>query len=794
MSRFPSLLPILSVLFAAGLPVCPAGAARYEYWPTADADDGQLENGAIWNSKPSASTPDDLLLFVGQENGTTYECALPFALTDIADSVADVRLRVNEQGGSLPDGLALRVSAALLLDPLTASPGIARFSLPRTSASAVWFISSPWDSSGQLVAKWEESPNLAPIVNEVVGQAGWGASNRVVHLFLEIDSAPDGNVVRFDDTHPRYPYGGNGGMRPARLIVAERFLDAFWGRELLCRPRPDRMELNLVPHTDVDLALEWGTASGSLPWSTAPATVSGGAAHHLVMDDLEPDTRYYYRVLTREAGQSSFAAGDEHSFRTLPAAGQPLRFAVTADMHVTNTSFQGYWPDLELLEVSLDHLLSYHEPWGIHFWIDLGDLVVIRATRAVLDEEETEQRYREARQCVERVAHSVPFLLVRGNHEEISGWGDDGSGSNDAIWSGRMLLEYFPTPVPDDFYSGNDTPHPGIGAPGNYFAFTAGNLRVRCGDPFLGTLVRPHNGHGEVNGSLDGWDWTLGEPQYRWLVDDLADHRTPFSLFAIHHLTSSYLGVDRYYGRGGIEVAKFAVAGRPTFEWGGEDTTGAYVLGEKRAAFDAGAPHDVLVAGGNQIVVKGHDHFSARQTLDGMIYRTVPKPDDTGARTGDRWGWRSRTFYSEEESIFHENSGFLAVHVDDEAATYEYVRTYPPAVFGQIDDSFTIFPDSTAFPSPKPTSSLVRKVWPNPFRHSVTIEYDIGRAGETTLSVHDVRGRLVRHLFRETMVPGSYDETWDGTDRNGRPVASGVYLARLRSGDRVQAQRMIVRR
>jgi hypothetical protein len=32
------------------------------------------------------------------------------------------------------------------------------------------------------------------------------------------------------------------------------------------------------------------------------------------------------------------------------------------------------------------------------------------------------------------------------------------------------------------------------------------------------------------------------------------------------------------------------------------------------------------------------------------------------------------------------------------------------------------------------------------------------------------------------MPPGAYSLVWDGTDRNGRPVASGVYLYRISIG------------
>ncbi len=53
-----------------------------------------------------------------------------------------------------------------------------------------------------------------------------------------------------------------------------------------------------------------------------------------------------------------------------------------------------------------------------------------------------------------------------------------------------------------------------------------------------------------------------------------------------------------------------------------------------------------------------------------------------------------------------------------------------------------------------------------------------------------MRGRVVTTLVNENKRPGTYSVVWDGTDDNGRRVASGIYMARLRAVDRTQVQRM----
>ncbi|HMB68566.1 MAG TPA: metallophosphoesterase family protein, partial [bacterium] len=540
---------LASLLLFSLLAVATARAERFVYEPVSDADDGQLVDGFSWDSNPGLGFAD-ALLNLGQEGASTYDNSLAFRLTDLAEgqSVAHAVLRLNEQGGAISSGLTVQISGALSLDPLAAA-GAARFALPRTANTVFWTIPAAWDSSGQRIAKYEETPDLSPVIEEIIGQSGWDAGAKDAVLFLEVFSAVGDNVVRYDDLHGSV--GGNAGIEPGRLIVCEGFRDAFWGKELLCRPQPGSVEVNVIPHAAADAYVEWGTDGISFPFSTAQTAVAGQTAHEFLINGLSSDTRYSYRLQSRPAGGGAFEAGPVRSFVTLPVPGEEARICLTADIHVTNQLALGLDSQMSLLEDALDFMSGYlADPY--HAWVDLGDLVVIRAQRVVLDQEETEQRYRTAREYVDLIGHSVPLVAIRGNHEEVNGWDDDGSPNNSAIWSGKMLLKYFPPPLPDAFVSGNDVSYPNLGLPGNYFAFDIGSVRLRALDPFLFSTTRPHNGHGETGGSLNGWDWTLGQQQYDWLRDDLIAHPSTFSVVGIHHLTSCYAGPGQYYGRGGV--------------------------------------------------------------------------------------------------------------------------------------------------------------------------------------------------------------------------------------------------
>ena len=75
---------------------------------------------------------------------------------------------------------------------------------------------------------------------------------------------------------------------------------------------------------------------------------------------------------------------------------------------------------------------------------------------------------------------------------------------------------------------------------------------------------------------------------------------------------------------------------------------------------------------------------------------------------------------------------------------------------------------------------------PNPFNPSTELRFELDRPGMVELNIYDARGFLVRGLIsRVGYAAGPHGVTWNGTDRAGRQVASGVYQVRLvtRLGD-----------
>lgn len=82
--------------------------------------------------------------------------------------------------------------------------------------------------------------------------------------------------------------------------------------------------------------------------------------------------------------------------------------------------------------------------------------------------------------------------------------------------------------------------------------------------------------------------------------------------------------------------------------------------------------------------------------------------------------------------------------------------------------------------------------YPNPFNPITQISFRIASPTNVSLRIYNVLGQEVKSLFHGDLPAGNYSLVWDGSDNEGRPAATGVYLYRLEAGEFSEVKKMLL--
>lgn len=392
--------------------------------------------------------------------------------------------------------------------------------------------------------------------------------------------------------------------------------------------------VRVLLHRDAKAHLIFGDESGECTTKTAVHGLQAGEPYDFVIDSLNMDTRYYYQLLYESNGKT--LESDEYTFHTQRMPDNPFVFTVQADSHLDeNTSGEVY---LRTLTNALIDQPDFH--------FALGDTFM---TGKYVKPELSLPQYQAQRYYLGHLCHSAGLYFALGNHDGESGNRD----SN--VWATTTRKRYLPNPFPSDFFTGNKHREAKVGLPENYYQFEWGNCQFIVLDPFRHTTTRNRGGGG------DNWNWTLGDHQYLWLKQSLAQSDAKLRFVFLHHLVG---GSDRN-NRGGAEAA-------PLWEWGGKGASGDDEFKKKRPNWSKPI-HQLLIEHGVDVVFHGHDHMFIKQDLDGIVYQLVPQPGHP------RSGTRSAKEYGYLGGEIQGSSGFVRVRVKGDSARVDYVRTYLPA-------------------------------------------------------------------------------------------------------------------
>ncbi len=81
---------------------------------------------------------------------------------------------------------------------------------------------------------------------------------------------------------------------------------------------------------------------------------------------------------------------------------------------------------------------------------------------------------------------------------------------------------------------------------------------------------------------------------------------------------------------------------------------------------------------------------------------------------------------------------------------------------------------------------------PNPFNPTTTIAYSIPKDDKVELKVYNIKGQLVKTLVNDHLEAGTHKAVWNGDNKYGKSVSSGIYLYRLESCGKTKAQKMLL--
>jgi len=90
-----------------------------------------------------------------------------------------------------------------------------------------------------------------------------------------------------------------------------------------------------------------------------------------------------------------------------------------------------------------------------------------------------------------------------------------------------------------------------------------------------------------------------------------------------------------------------------------------------------------------------------------------------------------------------------------------------------------------------PVTTLAQN-YPNPFNPRTLIAFELAEAGPVTIEIYNIRGQKVNTLVNTDMVSGKHQVEWNGTDKYGRKVASGIYQYRLITQDKSITRKMLL--
>jgi len=89
------------------------------------------------------------------------------------------------------------------------------------------------------------------------------------------------------------------------------------------------------------------------------------------------------------------------------------------------------------------------------------------------------------------------------------------------------------------------------------------------------------------------------------------------------------------------------------------------------------------------------------------------------------------------------------------------------------------------------THKITIKNYPNPFNTATEISFNLIKSTFIKVEIVDLNGKLINTLLNKNMPAGKHKTTWNGENKNGRNVSSGLYFCRLTTSQEVTTKKLL---
>jgi hypothetical protein len=178
----------------------------------------------------------------------------------------------------------------------------------------------------------------------------------------------------------------------------------------------------------------------------------------------------------------------------------------------------------------------------------------------------------------------------------------------------------------------------------------------------------------------------------------------------------------------------------------------------------------------------GYDFLRSEFTVESQRDPSVQMPgvDDYLHQAADSANWPKGIKYDPNGTGQYIASLGVHEHWND-AIKKQYTRNLGT---GNGIELMEIEQRSTAVqetPLTVPDQFIVYQNYPNPFNPSTTIGYKLSQQSSVKVTVYNLQGQEIKSFALGEQAAGSQKVVWDGRNSDGAPLASGVYVYRVRA-------------